>query len=69
MVTLSCILLLYTALIVPMQLTFWQNDDPCVVAPTLYLDLFADVYFLAYSPCACLLAQFQAVHYLNHPSL
>ncbi len=32
-----------------MQLSFWQIDDPCVVAPTLYLDLFADVYFLAIS--------------------
>ncbi len=39
-------LLVYTALLVPMQLSFWQRDDPCWVPRSLPLDLFADAYFL-----------------------
>lgn len=39
-------LLVYTALFVPMQLSFWQSNDPCYVAPTLDFDLLTDIYFL-----------------------
>jgi hypothetical protein len=51
MVLTSCLLLVYTALFVPMQLSFWQSSDPCYVAPTLYFDLFTDLYFMVPVPC------------------
>ncbi len=42
----SCALLAYTALFVPMQLSFWQTEDPCDVPPTLYFDMLVDCYFM-----------------------
>ena len=38
--------LLYTAVVVPIQLFLWDYDDPCNVFPTLHLDLFVDLFFL-----------------------
>ena len=39
-------MLVYSAFMVPIQLTFWNVDDPCWVYPTLYFDMFVDVFFL-----------------------
>ena len=46
MITMSGVFLLYTAVIVPIQLFLWSYDDPCVLFPTLYLDLLVDSFFL-----------------------
>ena len=43
---LSACMLVYSAFIVPIQLTFWNVDDPCWAYPTLYFDMFVDVFFL-----------------------
>ncbi len=43
---LSCLLLAYSAYVVPMQLSFWITDDLCNPFPTLYSDIFVDSYFL-----------------------
>ncbi len=46
MVAQSGVLLLYTAVIVPIQLFLWNYEDPCNTFPTLYFDLFVDLFFL-----------------------
>ena len=43
---LSCLLLAYTAYVVPMQLSFWITDDLCNPFPTLYSDVLVDTYFM-----------------------
>ena len=42
----SASLLLYTAVIVPVQILMWSYDDPCVMFPTLYFDMFVDAFFI-----------------------
>mmetsp|Transcript_21267 Transcript_21267/g.44670 ORF Transcript_21267/g.44670 Transcript_21267/m.44670 type:complete len:393 (+) Transcript_21267:2-1180(+) len=39
-------LLLYSAFIVPIQLSFWNSSDPCSLNPTLIFDMFTDLFFL-----------------------
>ena len=39
-------LLLYTALVVPIQILVWDYGDPCNKFPTLYFDMFVDSFFL-----------------------
>jgi hypothetical protein len=46
MVAQSGALLLYTAVIVPIQLFLWSYDDPCNTFPTLYFDIYVDLFFL-----------------------
>jgi hypothetical protein len=48
MLTSAC-LLLYTALIVPIQICLWDYEDPCNKFPTLYFDVFVDLFFLVVS--------------------
>ena len=31
----SALLLVYSALLVPVQLSFWRSDDPCSLYPTV----------------------------------
>jgi hypothetical protein len=45
----SCALLLYTAIVVPIQILVWDYNDPCNKFPTLFLDLFVDSFFLVSS--------------------
>ena len=40
MLFISGLLLLYTALVVPIQIFLWENNDPCTLFPTLRIDLF-----------------------------
>ena len=42
----SGILLLYTALISPVQICMWNYDDPCKTFPTLRFDIFVDCFFM-----------------------
>ncbi len=42
----SCLLLAYSAYAVPMQLSFWDREDPCNPFPTLYIDIFVDTFFM-----------------------
>ncbi len=46
MVAQSGVLLLYTAVIVPIQLFLWNYEDPCNTFPTLFFDLYVDLFFL-----------------------
>ena len=40
-------LLLYTAIIAPVQIFLWEfNEAQCNVFPTLYFDLVVDIFFL-----------------------
>jgi hypothetical protein len=44
---LSGTLLLYTAIIAPAQIFLWEfKEDECNVFPTLYFDIFVDMFFL-----------------------
>ncbi len=43
---LTGILLLYTAVVVPVQIFVWSYDNPCNKFPTLYLDNFVDAFFI-----------------------
>jgi hypothetical protein len=38
--------LLYTAIIVPVQICVWDYNDPCNKFPTLEFDLLVDTFFL-----------------------
>ncbi len=50
MIAISGVSLLYTAIIVPIQLFLWNYEDPCNIFPTLYLDLIVDLFFLVDPP-------------------
>jgi hypothetical protein len=49
----STCLLVYTAVIVPVQLCIWSYDDPCNIFPTLPFDIAVDAFFLVVLRCAC----------------
>lgn len=64
MLFLSGILLLYTAVVVPVQIFVWDYSDPCNKFPTLNVDVCADAFFLVRRPvngsgrrCRCLPVQ------------
>jgi hypothetical protein len=42
----SGILLFYTAMVVPIQIFVWDYSDSCNMFPTLYFDIFVDVFFM-----------------------
>ncbi len=42
----STFLLIYTAMIVPVQICMWNYEDPCNMFPTLYFDVFVDAFFM-----------------------
>ncbi len=46
MLVASAAFLLYTAVIVPVQLCIWTYEDPCEKFPTLYFDVVVDTFFL-----------------------
>jgi hypothetical protein len=50
MIAVSGVFLLYTAMIVPIQLFLWSYENPCIIFPTLYLDLIVDLFFLVDTP-------------------
>ena len=43
---LSCLLLVYSAIVVPVQIFVWDYSDPCHAFPTLNLDIFIDSFFI-----------------------
>ena len=54
MMMMSAILLVYTAIVVPVQICIWSYDDPCNMFPTLPFDVAVDVFFLVAFPSAWL---------------
>ena len=44
----SAWLLVYTAMVVPIQICMWNYDDPCNMFPTLYFDVFVDIFFMVH---------------------
>ncbi len=42
----SASLLVYTAIVVPVQICMWSYDDPCNMFPTLLFDVAVDIFFL-----------------------
>ncbi len=44
--SLSGLLLFYTALIAPVQICLWNYDDACNIFPTLYFDVAVDSFFV-----------------------
>ena len=48
----SAWLLVYTAMVVPIQICMWNYDDPCNMFPTLYFDVFVDIFFMVHISCA-----------------
>ena len=61
----SATLLLYTAVIVPVQICLWNYDDPCNKFPTLEFDVFVDCFFVVLQPKT----QVKFANYLNETSL
>jgi hypothetical protein len=47
----SGVLLLYTAIIAPVQIFLWEfNEEECNKFPSLFFDVFVDVFFMVCSP-------------------
>ena len=46
MLVTSTLLILYTAVVVPVQICMWDYDDPCTMFPTLPFDVIVDCFFL-----------------------
>ena len=46
MLFVSGVLLVYTAIVVPVQIFVWDYSDPCDPFPTLKLDIFIDTFFM-----------------------
>jgi hypothetical protein len=42
----SGLLLVYTALVVPIQMLLWDYSNQCKMFPTLYIDMIVDCFFL-----------------------
>ena len=42
----AAFMLVYCLITVPLQLSFWNSELPCYVAPTLHFDMVTDVFFL-----------------------
>ncbi len=42
----STFFLIYTAMIVPVQICMWNYDDPCIMFPTLFFDVIVDSFFM-----------------------
>jgi hypothetical protein len=42
----SGLLLVYTALVVPIQMLLWDYSNQCIMFPTLYIDMMVDSFFL-----------------------
>jgi hypothetical protein len=61
--------LLYTAVVVPVQIFLWDYSDSCNTFPTLYFDVLVDSFFLVNS-VLILLANFHWQHTIefNLPS-
>ena len=38
--------LIYTTVMVPVQICLWNYDDPCNRFPTLYFDVMVDAFFM-----------------------
>ncbi len=49
MLFLSGMLLLYTAIVVPVQIFLWDYTDLCSKFPTLYFDVVVDIFFMVRS--------------------
>ena len=47
----NALLLVYSAAVVPIQLSFWEKQDICHVYPTLFCDLLVDTVFLVCKNC------------------
>ncbi len=45
----SGLLLVYTALVVPIQILLWDYSNQCRMFPTLYIDMMVDTFFLVKS--------------------
>jgi hypothetical protein len=39
-------LLFYTAMVVPVQIFLWDYSDQCNMFPTLFFDVFVDMFFV-----------------------
>jgi hypothetical protein len=50
MLFVSAVLLLYTAVVAPVQIFLWDYSNPCEHFPTLYLDILVDSFFLVDMP-------------------
>lgn len=46
MLSISGLLLLYSAVVVPFQICIWDYSDPCNTFPTLLFDVVVDTFFL-----------------------
>ena len=47
----SGMLLLYTAIIAPVQVFVWEfNEEECNIFPTMYFDIFVDIFFMVRQP-------------------
>ncbi len=44
----SGLLLVYTALVVPIQMLLWDYSNKCNMFPTLYIDIMVDSFFLVW---------------------
>ncbi len=44
----NALLLVYTAIIAPVQICLWNDDDPCSRIPTLFFDAAVDIFFLVH---------------------
>jgi hypothetical protein len=42
----SGVLLLYTAVIAPIQMLMWDPGNQCKMFPTLYIDVLVDLFFM-----------------------
>ena len=46
MLFVSGVFLMYTSVIVPVQICLWSFDDPCNKFPTLFFDVVVDTFFM-----------------------
>jgi hypothetical protein len=46
MLVANAFLLVYTTILAPVQICFWNYEDPCNKFPTLYFDVIVDAFFM-----------------------
>ncbi len=52
--------LIYTMVIVPVQICLWNYEDPCNKFPTLYFDLLVDTFFMVRRACIAMSTSMRA---------
>ena len=63
----GAVMLIYSLAVIPLQLSFWDNPDPCARSATLEVDMLADAFFVFDIACTFLTGAMIDGRYTDRP--